>query len=409
MEDFRDDLLGSADIAQRMPLLGKLRPGIKVLKSGCSDLDKQIYNQMVADGALWYEIEQKLGNDPKGKSKLIPNNQDYFTVRPADCKINPLNAEKLHQLYNDPDGQIRSVPIVFMFNDWFQNIPHKLVNWGTNGAKFLSDYRELDGKMQRVCTSPLPRKPKERPTPGKRPMHVHGPCCPESCEVYQKGYCKLHGYIQCIIPGTVGAGLWRIETTSIYSLQQIRQTMMMVQGITGGRLASLYRDGAPVFTLRKVEDTISRVDLDSGESKKQDQDLIYLDANIDMAELSLAYQEQAMLGRGQRAAAALGTRIPREPEQTTGQPPVEAPASNEVEKPEEAPEASGEDDGTGEGSQLTEEEEKAALFGAIIPALNSLPTDVKMRIRKSYPQDLMKIDLEMLRRLDKDVKEALAA
>jgi hypothetical protein len=416
MDDFRDDLLGSNDIAQRMPLLGKLRPGIKVLKSGCTEQEKKIYAKMVADGALWYEIEQRLGNDAKGKSKLIPNNQDYFTVRPSDCKINPMNAEKLHKLYDDTDGHIRSVPIVFMFNDWFQNIPHKLVNWGTNGAKFLSDYRELDGKMQRVCTSPLPRKPKERPTPGKRPMHVHGPCCPETCEVYQKGYCKLHGYIQCIIPGTVGAGLWRIETTSIYSLQQIRQTMMMVQGITGGRLASLYRDQAPVFTIRKIEDTISRVDLDTGDSKKQDQDLIYLDANIDMAELALAYQEQAMLGRGQRAAAALGTRMPREQEQTTGQPPVEAPPSNDVGKQEEPEEAEYEDideseesETTGEESQLSETEEKSALFAAILPALNALPTPVKMKIRKSYPSDLMKVDLETLRKLDKDIKAAIAA
>lgn len=415
MEDFRDDLLGSADVAQRMPLLGKLRPGIKVLKSGCTDLDKDIYNRMVADGALWYEIDQRLGNDAKGKSKLIPSNQDYFTVRPSDCKINQANAEKLHQLYNEPDGQIRSVPIVFMFNDWFQNIPHKLVNWGTNGAKFVSDYREFDGKMQRVCTSPLPRKPKERPTPGKRPMHVHGPCCPETCEVYQKGYCKLHGYIQCIIPGTVGAGLWRIETTSIYSLQQIRQTMMMVQGITGGRLASLYRDGGPVFTIRKIEDTISRVDLDSGESKKQDQDLIYLDANIDMAELALAYQEQAVLGRGERAVAALAGKVQPEPKpepkpaEASG--PIMAPASFEEKEQEDPPEAeeTGQDEESGEGSKLTEEEEKIALFGAIIPALNELSTPVKMAIRKKYPSDLTKIDLETLRRLDKDIKDALAA
>jgi hypothetical protein len=32
-----------------------------------------------------------------------------------------------------------------------------------------------------------------------------------------------------------------------------------------------------------------------------------------------------------------------------------------------------------------------------------------MKIRKSYPQDLMKVDLEMLRRLDKDIKAAMAA
>lgn len=407
MEDFRDDLLGSNDVAQRMPLLGKLRPGIKVLKSGCTDLDKKIYDQMVAEGALWYEIDQKLGNDKNGKSKLIPNNQDYFTIRPSDCKINPLNAEKLHTLYNDADGHIRSVPVVFMFNDWFQNIPHKLVNWGSNSAKFLSDYREIDGTMQRVCTSPLPRKPKERPTPGKRPVHVHGPCIPEKCEVYQKGYCKLHGYIQCIIPGTLGAGLWRIETTSIYSLQQIRQTMLMVQGITGGRLSGLYKDGTPVFTIRKIADTISRVDLDSGQSKKQDQDLIYLDANIDMAELALAFEEQAVLGRGQRAVTALtGKTEPLAVKEMVVQ--DDPPASSEPEKEGQPPEAVTEDPEPAP-PQITEQEEKAALLGAIIPAFNHLPNPKKTELRKEYGTDIAKLSLDELRNMDREIRKTIAA
>lgn len=420
MDDYRDDLLGKNDIATRMPVLGKLRPGIKVLKSGCTELDKKIYDQMVAEGALWYEIEQKLGNDGKGKSKLIPSNQDYFTIRPADCKINPVNAEKIHKLYNDPDGQVRKVPIIFMFNDWRQNIPHNLVNWGANTAKFISDY---NGDGKRICTSPVPRKPGERPTPGTRPMHIHGPCIPEKCELYQKGHCKLHGYIQCIIPGTVGAGLWKIETTSIYSLQQIRQTMLLVGKITNGRLSGLYKDGLPVFTIRKVEDTISRVNLVDGKSMKQDQDLIYLDANIDMAELALAYEEQAVLTRGQKAIAMVAG-----PSKTTKRdtPHPERENQEEGDGDQGKTEAAIDGDGGSQADSFNADEmekerekeldeaektiqEKTELLGDILNKWRRLKGPVQKELKKDYPGNLADFDLETLKKfkvaIDKELTE----
>jgi hypothetical protein len=118
--------------------------------------------------------------------------------------------------------------------------------------------------------------------------------------------CKLRGHIQGIIPGTKGAGVWKIETTSYYSLAQIREQMEMVQRITH-RLQGLINEkkGEPVFWLRKVTDSISRVDVEKGEATRTEQDLIYLEADIDMYELITNYQPQKVLERGQNAQALL--------------------------------------------------------------------------------------------------------
>ena len=64
----------------RLPKAGVIRPGIKVLKKGCSDRDREIYTNMTAEGATWDEIDRILGSSEYGKSKLIPTNVDYFTI-----------------------------------------------------------------------------------------------------------------------------------------------------------------------------------------------------------------------------------------------------------------------------------------------------------------------------------------
>ena len=142
VRDYRLDLLGGRQQATRMPILGSLRPGIKRLKKGCSDQDQAIYDAMVAAGALWTEIEDKLGPDKEGKTKLVPENRDYFTVRPGDCRTYPENAEILHKLYADPDGKIRRIPIVFLFGDWYETMPHQLMCWTARELKYRSEYKE---------------------------------------------------------------------------------------------------------------------------------------------------------------------------------------------------------------------------------------------------------------------------
>jgi hypothetical protein len=183
-----------------------------------------------------------------------------------------------------------------------------------------------------VCESPVPYTKGVRPFGGRDYREVR-PCRPPECQEYQKGLCKLRGHIQGIIPGTKGAGVWKIETGSIYSFLQMREQMEMVQRITG-RLQNLINPNTqkPVFWLRKVTDSINRVDIDKGESTRTEQDLIYLEADIDMYELITSYQPQAVLERGERAQKAL-----------TGAPVLEAsttqvthaePANGKVHEPE---------------------------------------------------------------------------
>jgi hypothetical protein len=316
VNDYRTDLLGGRDQQLRLPVLGNIRPGIKRLKKDCTDTDKAIYESMVKQGAMWHEIDARLGLDARGKTKLIPGNEDYFTVRPADCRTNPDNARILHELYQDEDGQIRHFPLVFLSNDWFECIPHELTCWTARELKYRSKYKPVVDRetgetgFVRVCMSPVPYKKGVRPFGGRDYTETR-PCDPQTCTDYQKGFCKIRGHVQCIIPGTRGAGVWNIETGSVYSFLQMKSQMEMVQRITH-RLQGLINEktGQPVFWLRKVTDSISRVDVDKGESTRTEQDLIYLEADIDMYELITNYQPQAVLARGKEAQAILNNNPP---------------------------------------------------------------------------------------------------
>lgn len=329
-KDYRKSIIGR-NAKMRLPELGTIRPGIRMLKEGCSEADKAIYNAMVAEGRSWDEISDKLGKDSEGKQKLKPHNENYFTIREIDCKINPANARKLHELYADPDGHIRSLPIVLASDDWFEVCPHHYQCWTGNKLKYISDFKavcQAEGEVEyeRICTTQeaVARDSQGnvmRPT-GPRGMKEVRPCVPEECQEFQKRQCSLKGCVWGIIPGTSGLGLWRITTGSIYSFTQMMEQMELTLKVTG-RLSGLYkmdRDGnvvrdqnghpVPIFTIRKVEDTVSRID-DNPKSKTYgqalagDQDLVHLFADIDVSQLMVDYQPQRMVERGQKAQALL--------------------------------------------------------------------------------------------------------
>jgi hypothetical protein len=88
----------------RMPRSGVIRPGIMKPKNGSTDQDKARYETMLEEGATWDEIDRALGVDGKGRSKLIPANVDYFSIRPRAC-LNPAHEKEIHRLYEDPDGK----------------------------------------------------------------------------------------------------------------------------------------------------------------------------------------------------------------------------------------------------------------------------------------------------------------
>ncbi len=295
----------------RLPRAGVIRPGIKVLKKGCSNQDKEMYTNMTSEGATWDEIDRILGSGEYGKSKLIPTNVDYFTVRAEDCK-NSDDAKRLHDLYADSDGKIRNLPVWFPVNEWYNIIPHGLRVFGKQaGLKFHSHFKERrdeGGKVtgySRVCRFPLQVEQGKRVFGGRK--WGERLCEPENCPVYQKGECTFGGVIQCYIPGVKGVGVWLIPTTSWYSLSNIKSALEMVSNVTGGKIAGLV-GGRPIFRIRKAADTVSMINTDSGSAQKVEQELIYLDVDIDMTELAAYYEKSQVLGRGISAAQLLSTQ-----------------------------------------------------------------------------------------------------
>jgi hypothetical protein len=117
--------------------------------------------------------------------------------------------------------------------------------------------------------------------------------------------------IQCYIPGLKGVGVWLIPTTSWYSLANIKSTLETVASVTGGRIAGLI-GGKPVFRIRKAANKVSMINTDTGSAQKVEQELIYLDVDVDMTELAAYYERTQVLGRGISASQLLSTQ-PGEP------------------------------------------------------------------------------------------------
>ncbi len=293
-----------------MPKAGVIRSGIMKLKNNATPQENTLYERMVSEGATWDEIEKAIGCDGYGKSKLIPANVDYFTVRPGDCQ-NPKSAEEIYKLYADSDGKLRSFPVWFPVNEWWNIIPHSLRCFGQSGIRFRSAFRE---NGRRVCEFPVEVEQGKKVF-GGRPWGER-PCEPGTCKEYQDGGCKFGGTLQFYIPGIKGMGIWILPTTSWYSLVRIKSSLEAVADITGGRLARLFIDGKTPFVIRKVFDEISRIDLQTGKAVKQGQWLIDIECQIDMFDLAMYAEEKTAIKRGQEAISILNGK-PTEPEPPT--------------------------------------------------------------------------------------------
>lgn len=345
ISDFRDDLLTGRHKSTRgpeYPVLGHVRSGIMRLvrpKQDASPAEVKayenrvvVYQRLVEQGLSWEDIGKQIG----GMQFLTPQNEDYFTVRPIDCRTNPENAEILKRLYADPDGKLRKLPIVFLSNDWIECIPHQLAVWSKTKWLYRSEYvrvrDEETGEMgyKRICVKPVPYEKGKRPF-GGQDITERGPCVPEDCTEYQKGDCKLSGYVQGVIPGTKGAGVWNIYTKSIYSFRQMMQKFKLVEKATG-RIVALIdkKTQQPVFSVFKVPDAeVSRYVVETGKTQLTSQDLIHIEANIDMYDLMLAYQPQAVLERGKEAQRAITGASPQH-ETTANAPERRTSASEEA-------------------------------------------------------------------------------
>ena len=312
-EEFITPLLGPS--AGGVQYSGIIRPGVMVLrKEGVTEDDKKKFAIMSEAGAKWDDIDKALGNVTfpehlKGKSKLVPTNVDYFTVNKRDC-LSGDNADLIMQKYADEDGKLRSIPVWFPINEWWELIPHSLTCFGkTQGIKHKSSFipvRNSSGRiteLKRICETP------EQVEKGRRIFGGRSwgqkDCDPEDCPEYQSENCKLRGSIQFMIPGISGVGTWKIPTSSYYSLSAIRDTLERVYRITNGRVANIIFRGNTIFVLRKRLATVPSIDIATGEPKMRKQYLINLDLNIDLFELAKEYEAKNMLARGRQASSIL--------------------------------------------------------------------------------------------------------
>lgn len=305
-DEFLTPLLGPSTNCQEHS--GVIRPGIMVLKKGTTENDKEIYDKLLTAGKTFDEIDKALGLGSDEKSKLKPLNVDYFTVRSNDC-INPAHAKKLME-YADKDDKLRSFPVWFPINEWWELIPHSLKCYGSAGLKHRSNFIPVreNGKivdMKMVCETPQECDPGKRIFGGR--SWIQKDCDPVACDLYQSQDCKLRGTIQCMIPGLPGIGTWAIPTTSFYSLNRIKNTLRRVHKATGGRIANIIMKGDTIFFLRKVMAKISTIDTRTGQPKLREQYLVSLEVTVDLFELAKMYETRNVLARGSAAAAMLGT------------------------------------------------------------------------------------------------------
>ncbi|EIF31881.1 hypothetical protein BCh11DRAFT_07431 [Burkholderia sp. Ch1-1] len=297
--------------ALRPPVIGHIRPGIKVLtvKARSNAQAIGIYNDMVAQGHPFDAIAQVIESKCNIKNALVPKNTPYFTCRRSDFN-NPDVADEILRLYGDDRGdgvKLYRFPVLFAFNDWMQNLPNQMTVYGTNGRKFFSQY-ERDGIRYCMTYAKIERDPRAqravRHFGGRTVIRRQdeaipdGICDPEQCPQYQARHCNLSASFVFAVPDIKGLGLIELPTNSIYVLQKAYSAMQTVQ-LARGKLTGTR------FWITKREFDITRIN-EKGEAVRTSQMLTVLDADIDIgALLDAADDAPSALDTASRAVALI--------------------------------------------------------------------------------------------------------
>ncbi|NVH76357.1 hypothetical protein FSB08_28455 [Paraburkholderia sp. JPY432] len=276
--------------ALRPPVIGHIRPGIKVLtsKARANGRAVDIYNDMVAAGDSFDTIGKVIESKCNLKNALAPKNTPYFTCRRSDF-TNPDVADEILRLYGEDRGEglrLYRFPVLFAFNDWMQNLPNQMAVYGTNGRKFFSQY-ERDGIRYCMTYAKMERDQRAqravRHFGGRTVIRRQdeaipdGICDPEQCPQYQARHCNLSASFIFAVPDIKGLGLIELPTNSIYVLQKAYSAMQTVQ-LARGKLTGTR------FWITKREFDITRIN-ENGEAVRAKQLLTVLDADIDIGAL----------------------------------------------------------------------------------------------------------------------------
>ena len=284
-------LLGRS--AQRIPVGGRIRAGIKVLtrRAAESGQAREIYDAGVAQGKGFDAIERELAAAlPDLKNPLTPKNVPYFTVRGEDFP-NPEVARQIMDLYAEDRGdgvqRLYRFPVVFPADAWQNVMPHELVTWTSSERRFWSEYSE-DGQTRYCKTYEQP------PAPGavRRVVSIfggrkvtlraekNGLCDPESCAEYQGKKCNLSGRFIFFVPGIKSISAFELPTNSFYAMQAAIEKFQTIGFMRGGRISGFLDGQRTPFYISKRLVEVSRID-EEGRPTRVAQWLIELEAPVD--------------------------------------------------------------------------------------------------------------------------------
>jgi len=304
--------------ATQVPIGGVIRPGIKVLTQAAqqNDAARAIYERGCAEGKDFDTIEREIRQAaPNLKNPLHPANVPYFSVRRGDFPM-PELADRLLEMYGQEreDGvrRLYRFPAIFVADAWEVLMPHNLQVWAAGKRKYWADYDTSgDRRCKTYATVPKDsaghvirlfggRKVVDRPEFGGR-------CEPEQCPQYQTRQCNLDARLLFIVPGLPTVNLIALPTRSFYSMDGIRQQLLHVGSMRGGRLSG-YLLGQQTFWITKVLKDVTRID-DSGEAVKGPAWLIELQAPIDVGSLLLAHVPAHAAAAAEAAACILESSV----------------------------------------------------------------------------------------------------
>lgn len=300
--------------AARIPIGGKIRPGIKVLTSKARQNQKavEIYDAGVARGSKWAVIEKQIKDQCNIDYPTTPRNVQYFSVFRADF-TNPAAADQIMDLYGEDQGGERRLlrfPVIFPTDYWQTNIPNKLECHTRSGLLYWSDY---DPAGNRRCFTRKPVEVDNRSKRAARPFggrpaiprpDTNGVCNPEVCPQYQNNECNLKGSILFYIPGIPGGAAISLPLGSFYAMEQARETMSMVSYLRGGRISGTHQ-GKPIFYITKKQQDVSMLDRQTGLPKRVPHWIVTLEADIDMLQVFQAAEQRVIEHQAQDAAMAL--------------------------------------------------------------------------------------------------------
>lgn len=275
----RPSILGEA--RARLPITGRIRPGIQVLTKGASSNPRivEAYDRGMREGQSYEEIAKAIEALGYTKKPLIPLNTDHFAVK-REHFINPAIADLIIEKYGEVrpgtrEKRVYQLPIILPTDDWLLAIPHEFAVMDRGGKHFWSEY-DSDGVRRCMYPAPLDPDPKNRRRTGAgRPILVRqdngGRCEPEKCPEYQSRKCRLTGAFQFYVAGIPGLNLIQVPTNSFYSLKKAMETLKMVRTLRG-RISGLHQ-GRPFLWLIRNREWVTRI-MDDGQVVREKQWLI---------------------------------------------------------------------------------------------------------------------------------------